>query len=136
MIKRLRELGDTAVATCVIVRGELIFMTEKSQRRDENLDRVQRFLDDIHVYPVDEEASDIYGRLKSAILSHFGPKDRKLKRRTKTETLGFSENDLWIAAVAKRHGMTVVSADSDFKRMQEVGEISLETWYPSAPDNR
>jgi hypothetical protein len=60
---------------------------------------------------------------------HFGPKDKKKRAATEIHKLGFSENDLWIAATAKRNNLTIVSADSDFKRMQEVLDISIESWY-------
>jgi len=126
--QKLEELGDVLVATCVIVCGELIFMVCKSERRDENLRHIEWFLRDIQVFPVDEQTADIYGRLKCAVLDRFAPRERAKRRKTKTEKLGFSENDLWIAGTAKRYGLTVVSLDSDFERMQEVDDISLERW--------
>jgi len=42
--------------------------------------------------------------------------------------LGFQENDLWIAAVAKRYGLTLVSADRDFSRLSPLGNIAVENW--------
>ncbi|WP_448267011.1 PIN domain-containing protein [Nostoc sp. DSM 114159] len=43
-------------------------------------------------------------------------------------TIGISENDLWIAATVLRHSLTLVSSDSDFERMRQVREISWESW--------
>jgi len=126
--RKLQQLGDVFVATCAIVCGELIFMAHKSQCRDENLRRVQEFFGDIQVYPVDEQTADIYGRLKCAILDRFGPREKAKRRKARTDKLGFSENDLWIAAIAKQHRLTVVSADGDFRRMREAADVSLETW--------
>src|SRR5204863_7859704 len=121
--------GDTPVSTCVIVRGELVFMAEKSQRRTSNLTLVHRFLQDIRTYGVDEETADIYGQFKADILRRFGPKEKSKLRRAKIEGLGISENDLWIAAIALRNGLTIVSADSDFQRMREVRAFQLESWW-------
>ena len=43
--------------------------------------------------------------------------------------LGFDENDLWIAAIALQHRLTIVSSDSDFPRIQQVVKsISVESW--------
>lgn len=40
-----------------------------------------------------------------------------------------SENDLWIASVAIRHELIVVSADADFVRMKQVWSFPLESWW-------
>jgi Predicted nucleic acid-binding protein, contains PIN domain len=135
IVKKLQSLGNAPVATCVIVRGELVFMAAKSQRSIDNLQKVKQFLDDIIVYSIDDEVADIYGRLKAAVLDKFGPKEKAKRRKTKTEKLGFAENDLWIAAIAKRHGLTVVSADSDFERIRQADNIQLETWWSPEPDH-
>lgn len=79
---RLDELDDVLLATCVIVRGELIFMAQKSEQKAGNLARVQTFLDGILVYPVDDQTADIYGQFKAAIIEHLGPKEKSRRRRT------------------------------------------------------
>lgn len=128
VLNHIAQLGDAFISTCVIARGELIFMAQASERKAENLERVQAFLGGIVVYPLDDGTAYIYGDLKAAILQHFGPKERRERRRTRIEALGVSDNDLWIAAVALQHGLTIVSADRDFKRISEVREFQLETW--------
>lgn len=87
------------------------------------------FLDSIRIYPVDNNAAAIYGYFKFKLYEHFGPKDKKEKSQTKIHKLGFSENDLWIAAIAKCNDLTIVSTDSDFIRMKEVLDIDLVSWY-------
>jgi tRNA(fMet)-specific endonuclease VapC len=44
------------------------------------------------------------------------------------DKLGFKENDLWIAAIAKQHDLTVVFADSDFRRIRLVEDLKIESW--------
>lgn len=128
VIRKLEELGDTPVSTCVTVYGELIFMAEKSGNRKENLNLVRCFLRDIRVYAADNETADIYGKLKASLLNHFGPREKSKRRRTETVKLGFGENDLWIAATSKRFDLTLVSADKDFERIREAESLRVENW--------
>lgn len=136
IVERLSSLDDALVVTCVIVQGELVYMAQKSEQRAANLLRVQSFLHDIDVYPVDDEAANIYGRLKAAILERFGPKEKARRRQARPESLGFTDNDLWIAAIAKRHGCTIVSADSDFNRVAEIDDLAVEAWWSPELDQK
>ncbi|MEH2168503.1 MAG: PIN domain-containing protein [Nostoc sp.] len=42
--------------------------------------------------------------------------------------MGFDDNDLWIAATAIYHNITLVSADGDFTRIQQIYSFSVESW--------
>lgn len=128
VIKKLQENSSQGVGISAITRGELIFMIERSERVEENYKRFSPFLDNINTYLIDNAISDCYGKLKAKILKHFGPKDKKQARNTTIQKLGFSDNDLWIAATAISYNLTVVSADSDFVRIQEVQALVLENW--------
>jgi tRNA(fMet)-specific endonuclease VapC len=130
IVNKLTELDDTPIATCVIVRGELVFMAYKSARQNENLLSIQSFLNDIDILPIDDKAADIYGELKAALIDHFGPKEKEKRRNATIEKLGFKENDLWIAAVAKSHEYIIVSTDKDFVRMKEADDLRIESWVP------
>jgi len=131
LLRRLAEMGDVSLATSVIVRGELLYIAENSEQKDENLERVRSFLDGIGLYLIDAPTADCYGELKTTLLRHFGPKERKQRRRFRLAQLGFDDNDLWIAATALRHGLTLVSADTDFARIGEAQPLALEQWLPS-----
>jgi len=80
------------------------------------------------LYFIDEETAIIYSRLKASVFKHFAPKDKKKRRSTSMRNLGFSDHDLWIAATAIQHGLTLVSTDSDFQRINQVQPFSLESW--------
>jgi len=129
VLQRLAALGDATIATCAIVRGELIFMAKFSQERAINLRRVETLLSRIIVYPIDEEVADWYGSLKARLLDRFGPKAKAKRRKTTLVGIGISDNDLWVAAVARRHGRTIVSNDSHFTRIAEVTDLVVETWW-------
>src|SRR5258708_2807180 len=128
-MRRLKELGDAPVVTCVIVQGELMFMAHKSEYRHANEARIRAFLRGIAVYPVDQAAADLYGKIKAAIIEHFGPSRKAQRKKTEVQAIGFQENDLWIAAIAKRHGFVVVSADTDFSRVAQVEDLLIEKWW-------
>ena len=128
ILRRVAQVGEQNVVTCVTVRGELIYMAHNSEPVAENLTRVQSFLADIRVYPIDERTADLYGALKGAVMQHFGPKERSKRRHVTMQQLGIGDNDLWIAAVALQHGLTVVSVDADFVRLQQVRPFPLESW--------
>jgi tRNA(fMet)-specific endonuclease VapC len=89
---------------------------------------IRSFLDTIGLYRIDEETAIIYSRLKIAIFNQFAPKDQAKRRKTSIQTLGFGDNDLWIAATALQHNLILVSADSDFSRIQQVCPLTLESW--------
>ncbi|PSB07004.1 PIN domain nuclease [Pleurocapsa sp. CCALA 161] len=128
IINRLATLDNTLVATCVIVQGELIDMAERSRARENNLALVQRFLQGIYIYNVDETTATLYGQLKASLFNQFAPKEKSKRRKTKMTHLGFDENDLWITAIALQQNLTIVSADSDFQRIRTVKALSVESW--------
>jgi tRNA(fMet)-specific endonuclease VapC len=80
------------------------------------------------MYHIDPETANIYGQLKASIFNQFAPKEKNKRRKTKITDLGFGENDLWIAAIAIQHNLIIVSADSDFERIQQVKTLSVESW--------
>jgi tRNA(fMet)-specific endonuclease VapC len=110
-------LEDAYVCTCVIVQCELQFMAERSERRETNLVRLKTFFRDIEVLPVRPEVAVTYGEIKSALLKRLNPRNRLGRRGAKLEQLGFTDNDLWIAAIAVCNDLTVLSQDSDFARI-------------------
>jgi tRNA(fMet)-specific endonuclease VapC len=128
LLQKLQNHLDDGVATSVIVRGELLYMVQKSERRAENLKAVSAFLQIIALYPINGAVADVYGGLKGDIINQLGPKDKTQRRKITAQNLGFSENDLWIAATALHYGLIVVSADQDFERIRQVQDFPLESW--------
>lgn len=65
VIERFRQhpLSDLMISS--LSTAELYFGIEKSERREHNLDVLERFLLPLPVYPFGYEASKIYGRLRA-----------------------------------------------------------------------
>ena len=129
ILTKLAEVKRSRVSICVIVQAELIYMAENSKRRITNLNYVREFLRNITIYPIDSETAAIYGSFQADLMRQFAPKEKKKRRKTQLIDIGISQHDLWIAAIALQHNLIVVSADSDFKRIQTVRDLTVETWY-------
>ncbi|MBD2168754.1 type II toxin-antitoxin system VapC family toxin [Calothrix membranacea FACHB-236] len=128
VIQQLQTHSEAGVSTSVIVRGELLYMAAKSEQTAANLQRIQAFLNTIDLYPINLPISDIYGELKGELVNAFGPKQKAQRRQFNIQTLGFGDNDLWIAATAIYYNLTVISTDNDFQRIQQVRSFALESW--------
>ena len=129
VIKQIAKVGASQIAISVITEGELLYMAENSAKTEENLEIIREFLQDMSVYNIDSATSSIYAKLKAKIMERFAPKEKSKRRKTKISDLGIGENDLWIASTAIANSLTIVSADSDFIRLREAWNFSLETWY-------
>jgi tRNA(fMet)-specific endonuclease VapC len=125
ILSHLQSLDQDTVTTSVIVRGELKYMVANSQEKLRNELILQGFLGSIYVYEINSDVSDIYGVLKAKILERWGPKDQGKRQKNSFRDLGFSDNDLWIAATAITHQLVLVSADRDFLRMQQVIDFQI-----------
>ena len=93
-----------------VVLGELFFGAAKSSRPAENTARVEEFAAGRTIVVSDVEVAREYGVLK-----------RRLKEKGKP----LPENDIWIAAAARRHGMTLVTRDRHF---EEVEDLQIVDW--------
>lgn len=128
VINTIKSKSDAMFLTCSIVSGELYYMMHKSKQRKDNIDTLNRFLQDIIIYPIDKETSKIYGDLKLTLLKHFGPKEKLKRIKFNLNNLGFTDNDLWIAAVALQHDLILISSDDDFNRMKDIVNMKVESW--------
>jgi tRNA(fMet)-specific endonuclease VapC len=93
-----------------IVLGELYYGAGKSSRPGENTARVDEFATERSVLGCDAEVAREYG----AIRNELRVKGRPLP-----------ENDLWIAAIARRHDLVLVTRDNHFRELEN---LSVEAW--------
>lgn len=128
VIAALRSRSGNEIGISIITYAELLYMTEKSERKEQNFAAVQTFLESVDLYFIDEETAIFYSQLKTAVFNKFAPKDKSKRRGVSIASLGFDDHDIWIAATAIQHNLTLVSADSDFIRIQQAQSFTLESW--------
>jgi len=128
MFAALKERPLEELMTSVVVAGELRYGALISERRTENSLAVEDFRGRIDQVAISPAISQIYADLKARILMKVGPKDRSRRRDFDLTKLGFTDNDLWIAASALEHSAVVVSEDSDFRRIAALEQLDVENW--------
>lgn len=136
LVSRMSSLGPAAVATSEIVRGELVYMALNSDRQAINLSNAYAFLHTISILRIDNDIADRFAEIKSAILNRWGPRERAKRRHATIGQLGFTDNDLWLAATASRHGLRLVTSDRDFRRVAKVVDLQVEDWQIPSPAPR
>lgn len=94
----------------IIVLGELYYGAQKSSRTKTNIARINEFAETSSVLTCNTETSRQYGEIKNSL-------------RLKGQPI--PENDIWIAAIAKQYGMTLVSRDDHF---EEINDLVTMTW--------
>lgn len=92
------------------VVGELFFAIHAGQRYLRNRQRLAQLLNAFQIYPFDQEAAEEFGRIQAA---------QKAKGRP------IPPLDAQIAAVARRHAMTILTADKHFDMID--GAV-VENW--------
>jgi tRNA(fMet)-specific endonuclease VapC len=105
-----RVAGATEVFLPTVVLGELYFGAMKSGRPEANAARVSEFATTTILLGVDAETARRYGVLRVELRKKGRP---------------IPENDLWIAAIALRHGLVLATRDSHF---DHVDNLELEDW--------
>lgn len=97
-----------------LVKAELLYGAEKSARREENLDRVARFLFPFRIAAFDDAAAEVYAGLRSRLEKQGNP---------------IGPNDMIIAAtVLAGDGILVTNNKGEFSR---VAGLRLEDWLSS-----
>jgi len=105
---RLRDAAETFVP--VFALGELYYGAHKSEQVLDNLARIDYLAASGAVLGCDWATAREYGYIKNALREKGRP---------------IPENDVWIAAIARQHGLTLVSRDEYFK---EINELPMEMW--------
>jgi tRNA(fMet)-specific endonuclease VapC len=109
VLGRLEDAAGSLLVP-VIALGELRFGALNSVRIEENLQSIEGFAAEANVLPCDEDTARFYGEIKDGLRRKGRP---------------IPENDIWIAATARRYDLTLVSRDSHFEHVEN---LQVERW--------
>ena len=104
--KHIVKAGEIFIPAAVI--GKLFFGAFKSGRPKANFAHIENFAENNAVLACGIGTSREYGRIKHHLLKRGKP---------------IPENDIWIAALAMEHGLTLVSRDEHFKKIDELKKV-------------
>jgi tRNA(fMet)-specific endonuclease VapC len=108
VLERVATVDEVFVPA--ITLGELYYGAQKSTRSEANINRIDAFSTTMAILGCDEATARQYGRIKDELRAKGRP---------------IPENDIWIAAVAMQHGLTVVSRDDHFAN---IAGLPVEVW--------
>ncbi len=98
------------VSIPLIVLAELYAGAFSSNRQEKNIRQINEFVKDCKIILPDEETAFVFGKIRA---------DLKLKGKP------IPENDIWIAAIAIQHNLTLISRDKHFS---EVKKLEVLSW--------
>lgn len=109
--QKILSIGLDNVALSFVNVSELYYGAYKSQRVDANLTLIRQLTDQLNVVESDEAISELFGEMKATL--------------EKAGTI-IDDADLFIAACAKVHGLTLVT--NNVKHFRRIKGLRLENW--------
>jgi len=103
IVSKIGEQHEFFVPSIVI--GELFYGAEQSQRREDNIHKIESFSKSCSVIACDAKTAKYYGQIKS---------------RLKAKGTPIPENDIWIAALALQHKLSIVTRDKHFNSIEDL----------------
>lgn len=108
VVQHLEDADEVLIPS--IVMGELYYGAHKSSRVKENIAQLDDFASSTVVLGCDTQVARRYGEVKERLRQKGQP---------------IPENDVWIAAIALQHDVTLITRDVHFS---EVEGLKIEAW--------
>jgi tRNA(fMet)-specific endonuclease VapC len=99
------------IAVCSVVKSELFYGAIKSQKRQENLQKQQTFLNRFISLPFDDQCTEIYGEIRTDLEKKGTP---------------IGPYDLQIASIAIANNLILVT--HNVKEFQRIKNLKIENW--------
>ncbi len=109
--EKIVVVGESNVFISAITVAELYFGAYNSSKCDENVQLINELLMEINVINFDSNTAEEFGRIKS-----------KIKKKGKI----LNDSDLFIAATAITHQMTLVTNNE--KHFQRIENLTIQNW--------
>ena len=109
IIERIKSQSGVISVPSIVI-GELFYGAEQSSKKESNRKRIEEFAETSLITDCDLDTARHYALVKSYLKAKGTP---------------IPENDIWIAALAKQHRLTLVTRDKHFNNIQE---LLLESW--------
>jgi tRNA(fMet)-specific endonuclease VapC len=143
VLKNYQAVQASNIFICSATTGEIVYGLEVAPPPN-NLLKQKEVHDILDIFKVvlsiDKNiAANHYASLRAKIFNKYAPKDSKQRAKSKYieewcdpttgKTLGIDENDVWIAAVALAHNLTLVTADKmDHIVSVAPSNLTIENW--------
>jgi tRNA(fMet)-specific endonuclease VapC len=111
VIARFSAESPSTVALCSVVKAELLFGARKGRNAASVLRSLERFFEPMRSLPFDDPCAHEYGLLRADLERSGTP---------------IGANDLMIAAIARKHDLTVVTHNLD--ELSRVVGLRVEDW--------
>jgi len=108
---RIRSVSPRDLVLCSVVKAELLHGARKSARVEANLERLNAYFAPLASLPFDDLAAEHYGVIRAELEQRGTP---------------VGPNDLMIAAIARAHGLTLVTAN--LEEFGRVPALRIEDW--------
>jgi len=108
----LRELvaDSPRLLLSIVVLGELYHGAQNSKRSEDNIARIEKLILTSTLIYCDQGTAWEYGIIKKYLRIQGRP---------------LPENDIWLAALARQHGLVLITRDRHF---QEVDRLNVRDW--------
>lgn len=103
IINRLLKVESVFIPSIVI--GELFYGAYNSKKTKDNVEKINRLYRESNVLDITAITGDYYGQIKKDL---------------KTRGTPLPENDIWIASIAQQYGLTLVTRDKHFERIEGI----------------
>ena len=111
LLKNIARLSPANIALCSVVKAELLFGAQRSEKKENNLKIIEQLFLPLQSFDFDNNAAEHYAQIRSDLTGEgklIGP------------------NDLMIAAIARANKVTLITHNtSEFSRVRD---LQLEDW--------